>query len=30
MRQKYSKILVYFITILSVLLAVIFALTRSI
>lgn len=30
MRQKYSKMLVYFITILAVLLAVIFALTRSI
>lgn len=30
MRQKYSKMLVYFITILSAALAVIFALTRSI
>jgi hypothetical protein len=29
MRQKYSKMLVYFISTLSVLLAVIFALTRS-
>ena len=30
MRQKYSKMLVYFITILATALAVIFALTRSI